>query len=388
VARARQAIDEGAQALIVEGAFAQWRIFGTAIDLLAGRPNNVDDWSRQITNWPAKDDTTRLTLGDIPASILDAIRSARAHLQFLLSRPSLSPAELDEVVRRAAEGVDVGDVTGNMRTWLTVEIQRPVVLEVEGNNKALWRRGTPDSADIAAFQAEATNALDLSGAWLLPALGAAAPEHVMPGGERVVFIAPGRMPIPLPLTNQVGRVTVSLTRPWTDLDIHAIDHAATTLPRSDAAQKALRTPAKWYWDALREDQDQLRQFLFAWFGLETLANKFGSRVAKEYVAELSQRLDGLPLDQLVWPQNPDQDPYRNVSFNFAIMASKLSPTSSAMDTAKFIEIARVRNNLAHGAGSDHLQRLPWADAVELLGRYLNLVSGDVSAPAPEGVGST
>jgi hypothetical protein len=70
------------------------------------------------------------------------------------------------------------------------------------------------------------------------------------------------------------------------------------------------------------------------------------------------------------------------------MASKLSPTSSAMDTAKFIEIARVRNNLAHGAGSDHLQRLPWADAVELLGRYLNLVSGDVSAPAPEGVGST
>src|SRR5690348_7534044 len=59
------AIDEGAQALIVEGAFAQWRIFGTAIDLLAGRPNNVDDWSRQITDWPAKDDTTRLTLGAI-----------------------------------------------------------------------------------------------------------------------------------------------------------------------------------------------------------------------------------------------------------------------------------------------------------------------------------
>jgi hypothetical protein len=128
------------------------------------------------------------------------------------------------------------------------------------------------------------------------------------------------------------------------------------------------------------EKDSLRRFLFAYCGLEILANKFVSRNRGTLLTELKKDLNNAPIDELVWPKMPDENaPQHNLVFAFAAMATLVSRDTADSDTVSFRNIAKARNLLAHG-DADALESLPGREAIDLLQRYLGAV---VAADAPQ-----
>ena len=137
----------------------------------------------------------------------------------------------------------------------------------------------------------------------------------------------------------------------------------------------LRTASRWLWAALAEDEDRLRRFLFAFFGLEVLVNKTWSRVKTAVISELSADLGGFPVEELMWPTGRDESytPERNLTFKFTLLAVALSRPTAPEDVATFKTLAAARNKLAHGA-AESIELLPSNETISLLRRYLSLVA--------------
>jgi hypothetical protein len=145
--------------------------------------------------------------------------------------------------------------------------------------------------------------------------------------------------------------------------------------------QTVATPSWWYFQALDED-DPLRRFLFAHWGLETLAAKFckanreilTSRIAADY---------GLPAKSILWPTPKGSDrPARNVEFHFALLAWALKGAHAQIDIDQFRQLADIRNKLSHGDHVDHAS-LPPNEAIRLLREYLKLVTEyDPGGPMP------
>jgi hypothetical protein len=127
--------------------------------------------------------------------------------------------------------------------------------------------------------------------------------------------------------------------------------------------------------ALQSESDALRRFLFAFFGLEVLANKVGKKVESSVVRDLSDDL-GLPVEHLVWPAPADADsPWRNLTFRFAMMAVKVARDTAQEDIEQFRRLAKHRNDLAHGsASSEDIENVPAGEVMRLLERYLLYVA--------------
>ena len=86
---------------------------------------------------------------------------------------------------------------------------------------------------------------------------------------------------------------------------------------------------------------------------------------------LRDRLDGLPIEEFMWPSVSDeaQHPSRNLVFRFALVAVALSPATATSDVSNFRRLHRARNNLAHGEAAT-IEDLPAQEAVEMLRQYL------------------
>jgi hypothetical protein len=65
-------------------------------------------------------------------------------------------------------------------------------------------------------------------------------------------------------------------------------------------------------------------------------------------------------------------------FAFAALASMLTRDTPASDTILFRRIAKERNFLAHGRGSERLAELPAREAMDLFRRYLALVADAIA----------
>jgi len=134
----------------------------------------------------------------------------------------------------------------------------------------------------------------------------------------------------------------------------------------------VNAPARWLTLSLGE-RDNWRKFLFAYCGLETLANKFIAASRPALIDTLRGQLPGAPVEELLWPETR-----QSLVFAFAAMSTVVNPEMAESDMVLFRAISKARNALAHGATED-LTDLPAADAVTLLRRYLVAVVENVES---------
>ena len=147
-------------------------------------------------------------------------------------------------------------------------------------------------------------------------------------------------------------------------------------PYDPTGARLIESASRWLWAATAETKDTLRRFLFAYFGLEILANKCGKQYEEGLVERLSASLEGAPVRELFWPSPRDADsPWRNIVFRFTVVAMTFNPEGAADDVANFKRLAKERNDLAHGtAGDDAIEDLPANEAFRLLRAYLARVA--------------
>ena len=361
-----------------------WRMYALGADPLSTRPAGEVDWSLTVDG-PRPGDTVTVTLGEIPEDAKDAQRSARAMLPFMLTRQidgrDASPEEIDEAIDRRTASVDLSDMTRGVKLVLSLSLRRPLEVRARPGVKYFWVDDSDAVGKLSAFEDEVRPYFDLVAAWLFPAVSTPGVGGIVRGSDRVYLTAPGRGALQFPHP-RVGNVNVFVGSQWADLPLDDLRAAVVSLSAMPGrAEGMLATPARWLTAASRESDDILRRFLFAYFGLETLANKIGRLVKARVVADVRLSMDGAPIDQLVWPSPRESDaPHRNVVFNFTCMAIALAPdaAAAAVDVEQFRQVHRLRNELAHGDHVD-LDALPAGKARGLLARYVPLVAEAIRA---------
>jgi len=374
------------EAVRTEGRLCVWRIFGVTRAFTDRQSDR--GWSASSAG-PVPDSAISVTIGEVPEDVAEAIRFGRVISLFALEtmfgneHAAKSMEEREAYAAEALERQDLSEVIrGTYPTWITVELSRSEPMMVRPDFRHLWASDHEAMLrSMRAFEADAATALDLATARLLPALG----DRLQPA--KLAFrrlsayaLVPGRPGFSVPaLSGGVGYAQVA-GKGWDDLPFDAVEAAITGSSRFPARDKnLLEHPARWLWAALAET-DNLRRFLFAFLGLEVLANKASKALKQVVAANLEQEL-GFPVEQLLWPSPKEADsPWRNLAFNFAISAVHLARSSAGPDIDKFQELARVRNGLAHGRwNSGDEDKLPAWEAIELLMRYVALLAEAESA---------
>ncbi|MCP4308706.1 MAG: hypothetical protein GY788_28295 [bacterium] len=361
-----------------------WRVFGVARDF-SDRPDEPPAWSTAVEAGPVAGDQLALTIGDVPAEMIEAERSAAALGKFGLAsifggqHADKTPAEVEQVIDELyAETEDVEKaIRGSYPLWVTLELARPLRLRVHPDARHRWLRDPLITSELLTdFAENASKFLDVTIARLLPSLGDSLdPERQLFGRRRAYLLADGKAPMATPTFDmKIGSAHVS-TAGWADLPFGDLAASLASLSTpNEETDKLVRSASRWLQAAMAESDDQLRRFLFAFFGLEILSNKVGSRVEASVVADLSAELT-LPLEHLVWPAPKEADsPWRNLTFRFSMVAIRVSRETAAADVAEFKELAAWRNKLSHGsAAEEDLKELPAASSIALLRRYVALV---------------
>ncbi|HEY2281629.1 MAG TPA: hypothetical protein VGI00_24990 [Streptosporangiaceae bacterium] len=292
--------------------------------------------------------------------------------------------EKEEILRSYYTEANLDDLEiDNDRLYLTIEISRPYSINVNTQYKFLWGADTNeelDPAPLMKFANEAGPLLDSAVGWILNStrvhlnLG-----RLILGDSRAVLVLPGKAAVRVVRTVANAHAgTISLSGwdnlPWDDFD----RHIAGFISRPQGLDSLIATPSRWLALASGET-DAVRKFLFAFFGLEVLANKYISKHRTALVDELSARIGSVPISELLWPTMPDENaPNRNLVFAFTAMATLVRPDTADRDTQSFREVAKARNSLAHG-DADELDNLPVGQTVRLLVDYLLAVTRNAQA---------
>ncbi len=369
------------QSVAIEARLCVWRIFGVGHDFTDKTP----PWSISTGAGPSPGDSLSVVIGDIPPHILDALRTWRGQIPYILNttygqRYEGMPIE-DQVA--AIEGyvseVDLSDVTEAFPLFVTFELSRPIQIQADPAAKFFWvLEGGPDAQIFDEFGHAASEYLEIAVICIQAELGGQLQlDRLTFADDRAYLVAPGKAAITAPRGNLTASGIV-LSDGWPQLPFPEITNAVQTLPAAVAAVRSvIATSSRWFHAALAEKQDPLRRFLFAFFGLEVLVNKVAKswKLRDQVGAELSKELGGVPVDALIWPvQGDDGLPSRNLTFRFACLATLLSRNTAIHDVLEFHNVARARHRLAHGEPTD-LDSLPAWPCIELLRRYLSLVAG-------------
>ncbi len=357
---------------------AVWRIFGIARDF-----SDRDDSERSHTIkrkvGPAAGDTLSVTVGDIPAHVIQSIREWRASIPLLLGAliggERLSASDRECVVRDRVARVSVSDIQGNVPLWMTLELSRPLEVLGDSSLRVGWVREELNPKDLEAFGKDAGKFLDTAAARISGGTDCLPVEQVLFAEDRAYLLADGKFAVTTPNFTAGAVMAVVKSRGWAATVRPELEALVGSLPAQEASESLLTRPARWLWMALREQDDTLRRFLFAYCGLEVLANKVGSRLACSVLDGLELELAGVPMRELAWPTTSrDEDaPFRNIMFRFACMAVGLTRDTAHSDVTAFGQVLRSRNRLAHGSASE-LDSLPSTQAVQLLRHYLALVT--------------
>ncbi len=376
-------------AVSVPAQLCTWRVYGVARSY--SDMGTETGWTTSGDAGLQEGDQLHLSVGELPDEVVALVREHRASSRYLLEAMLLHQHEDLSLGERgvllgsyASEANDAESaVRGNYSTWMTLGISRPTEVLAHPDAPALWVREDRDPlmAQMKAFGKDTADRLDLAFAMLLPVLG----EDLRPERQllldRVYLDAPGRMAMTLPSLNMgLGHLTVETTG-WDNLPFARLADAVShfsTLPQQ--AGGLAGTASRWLQAALAVQGDQLRRFQFAFFGLEVLANKVGKAVESSVVEDLTAETD-LPMTQLIWPAPKDADsPWRNATLRFTLAAAHLSRETAVDDVETFRELAKCRNDLAHGnATPDELDDLPASAAIGLLTRYVALVGAAFSS---------
>jgi hypothetical protein len=354
-----------------------WRIFGVGHDW-ADRPQEARSRTFTVNSGPVQGDSTTVVVGDIPPHVLTAIGDWRAVRRLALDAAlggthfgSLSPAEREALIESDRANLNLDDVIGHFPLWITFEVARPAELAVYSENSGKLLD------DLNGFGAAANDYLVSVMARVSAALGEQLQgEQLLFAEPRAYLLSEGRRAVTVPVSD--GSATLSLTSAvgWMTLPFDAIEEALRGVPDAAEPDVLYRKAARLLWSALEHERDALRRFLFAFVGLEVLANQAGGKLRNQVADSLTAELGGLPVRDLILPDRSDgEPPYRSIQFKFACLAVAVSRTTAAQDVATFRRLVKARNRLAHGATVE-TDDLPARDCVELLRRYVSLVASD------------
>lgn len=356
-----------------------WRVYSIFDDYLSKRPAQELDLVAEINDRPTHGDSLIIRFGALPPGYYDIRKQVGASLRALLGVPSeYKNLGRDGFIDSIFGQVEVEPPPGN--TWLTLELRRPVRLTADAASHYLWNDMNECEPLVESFREDMLPTFDAISACLC-ILHPEWVDHPQAEPERIYIRGEGKGPTFVP-SFSMGQPTVSIQREWTELPIDALNDAAmVAAPLLKSSPDELTAPAAWLTEARREahrqSDDPFRRFMFAYFGLEMLANKFVKARRVEVVDKIAAKAQ-VPLDQLIWPLPDDEssDPFRSAVFKFALMAVELSDDPTK-DIEAFRPLQKKRNKIAHGSSID-LHTLPAAGAEDLLKRYLGLVAQDSS----------
>lgn len=361
-----------------------WRVLGVANDY-GDRPVDQSPWRSSPATFDGGLELS-VSIGDVPGVVPDALRSWRAHANYLLNDmfgrhyEGMSIEDRRGVLADMEAGIEIGDFK-DCPTFVTLEASRPMTLRGDPDARFLWASDDQPTAEhFRTFERIAGEALDALVAWVLPQLGAQLQlASVRLGGERAYVVAPGKAALAAPRVSMTAAGLVLLGTGWQQLPFGALDDKLRTFAGVfPSLTRHLARAGRWLLLALAE-VDSLRRFLFAYCGLEVLVQQTHVSVRRELVAGLGREQPELPVEHLLWPSVPDDAaPFRNLVFKFASLATVVARDSALNDVAAFRAIAKARNDLAHG-GADDLDDLPAASAIELLRRYIVATSTALEA---------
>jgi hypothetical protein len=360
-----------------------WRVYEVSRDF-AGRPaDGSEDHMFSVPIGAQGTDSLVVVVGAFPARVRQALLDHRTRSMYTGNRLEGAyrdtPVEELEGAVAALEGQwTLDDLKIDNGLHLTLEMRRTVSLQVNASRRYLWDdegSSRPGPPEFEEFAKEAAATLDVAMAWLLPSLGNRLQlSRLVAGSQRAFLLVPGKAALTfldIKVTTHFGLVSAG---PWAEQSWQQLEDCLHAFPsRMAEARGLLAVPGRWLALALGEE-DPVRRFLFAYCGLEVLANQVVSRWRPDLIESLRRDLPGVPVEELLWPaQQDDRYTERNLVFKFAATATLVSHDSAEADTGIFRMIANSRNRLAHGGAND-LEGLPHEDAVALLQRYVSAVA--------------
>jgi hypothetical protein len=349
-----------------------WRVFGCSNDY-AGRPTPY--WSVDQPRGPRSDDRLILSLGDVPDELTTTLRQWRAQSAGLLDQ-IFRGASFDHRVRRYEEDlatVQVREFENPYPSWLSIRLSRP--LRVRASRGVLAWLAEPEDAlqKLSNFDKEGGEYLDgvVAKLFSLPAelnLGL-----VRYNDRRGFLVAPGRAALrELQLRTSINDAAVIVRTSWASAPLNAVESLVERLPKGKPISRLTAVPARWLTAALTEEDD-LRRFVFAFAGLETLCTAAEKTARARLLTRISGADSTLPVKELLWPSKSDDFADRNLVFRFAAMASVYSPPTTEVDVASFARINRARNDLFHGS-ENSVDRNLSIECQNLLRKYVGLLA--------------
>lgn len=350
-----------------------WRVFGCSNDY-AGRPSPL--WSVEEAGGPASGDRMMLALGDLPDDLIVTLRQWRAQANGLLDQV-FGGASFEDRLRRYEDdlaSVELPEFADPYPSWLTLRLSRPASVKgLEGATIAWLDEPETPLQMLAEFEAVGARYLDgvVAQLFSLPAelnLGL-----IRYNDRRAYLTAPGRAAMREPrLEMSIKDAGVVVGTSWDRAPTGALESLVKGLSERKGVGRLTAVPARWLSAALSES-DELRRFIFAFVGLETLSTLNEKSSRESLVARVSQADPTLPVKELIWPGKSDDFVDRNLVFRFAAMAAVHSPATTETDVSTFARLAKARNDLFHGSDNS-IDRNMAIECQNLLRKYLGLVA--------------
>lgn len=367
----------------VIGRMIAYRVLGASNDYLSSRPAGVGDFTRKWNNRPKEGAITELRIGGRPNEYIANWREAWAGIVGPLTHSdewigaSDADSARDTTCARLAKDLDLPDsLQERCGLWLTVSVSETCQLSRSGRGRYGWA-SLSEAMDLgSSFITEMSLHLDRVVAAAEASTGV---DFSIPvaTGDRVFFLAPGLAAFAAPEFSVEG-VRVSVTQAWNAIPFGAMTariDELETVPKKIAA--TIGEAQRWLMLSRNEPKDRLRAFLFSFLGLERLA-----RSLRPYLLEAAQESlqpygqPALPVAELFWPPSANgarSSPDRSLVFDFAVVATVLTPETASTDVAEMKGMNSNRQRIAHGIDFD-LHSFPTSECRSLLKRYISLAS--------------
>lgn len=352
----------------VSGRPAAYRIYD-----VSPRFSDRGDDSRVFRSDPSDEDLLlECILGSVPSSYIRSINSrvlvdiSSGHRVKHTDLAELDPAllvEPDEVPSWVEQGA----------TYLTLMAMAVRPFDCLDGRRIFWVQDCDALGEaLIAFARSSNTLLDRAASWLLsrglrltqvPLEGPTV--FFEPADASFAAIYPARR-------SGYGRGHVARSG-WRDADTSELEALVEDVHAGRDVQPAHVSASRWYFLA-KQEEDAMKRFLFAWFGLEVLANAFARSRSKSEAHAAATRLLALQPNKFAYlarhlerGRRPD-----TVAFKFGLMAMAMNPDGFESDLGGFLALKVLRDEIAHGSVFSHAH-LPRHDSHLLLVKYLRLL---------------
>ena len=347
---------------------------------LPGTPVTLEDY-------PGAGSVGEIHFGAVPEEIVEAERGRRAVGQLMLqglAGQTSDEASPDARFEEAMRGLD--EPLFEAHNWyVTLVLRRTIELPDDDFSIVSYAFSREGWLGDDERRAEAKQPLDvlatIISVWDAGLLGNVVLE------DRSLFFAEGKRATGAPVITDSG-IGATVTR--REESVRRFSDQVSLLQGVDlrplAREGWLAGSAHWRVQSLQET-DPWKRFLWSFVGLEVITNKLFERFRSEIVAGLrfadESAAEGaeqggsteLPLHELVW--SPDRTP---LAAKFTVVALALFPEEADAEVARFRDLKRARDRLAHGALQEEGE-VPVGLAVELLGKVVKAAVEQIVFPS-------